>query len=80
MKKTFFLSLALAGIGLGAGFLNGLLGAGGGGFLLVYCPYNVRHQVARRLEAAGGQLMAAAAEIRPMLASAGIVSLDIRIA
>ena len=33
------------------------LGAGGGGFLLVYCPYNVKHQVARRLEAAGGQLM-----------------------
>ena len=30
---------------------------GGGGFLLVYCPYNVKHQVARRLEAAGGQLM-----------------------
>ena len=24
---------------------------------LVYCPYNVKHQVARRLEAAGGQLM-----------------------
>ena len=34
-----------------------LLGAGGGGFLLVYCPYNVKHQVARRLENAGGQLM-----------------------
>ncbi len=41
-----------------AGALGGkLLGAGGGGFLLVYCPYNVKHQVARRLEAAGGQLM-----------------------
>lgn len=35
MKKTFFLSLALAGIGLGAGFLNGLLGAGGG-ILIVF--------------------------------------------
>ena len=41
-----------------AGALGGkLLGAGGGGFLLVYCPYNVKHQVARRLESAGGQLM-----------------------
>lgn len=40
-----------------AGALGGkLLGAGGGGFLLIYCPYNVRHEVARRLEAAGGQL------------------------
>ena len=41
-----------------AGALGGkLLGAGGGGFVLLYCPYNVKHQVARRLEAAGGQLM-----------------------
>ncbi len=40
-----------------AGALGGkLLGAGGGGYLLVYCPYNVRHKVAERLEAAGGQL------------------------
>lgn len=40
-----------------AGALGGkLLGAGGGGYLLVYCPYNVRHKVAQRLEAAGGQL------------------------
>lgn len=40
-----------------SGALGGkLLGAGGGGYLLVYCPYNVRHKVAERLEAAGGQL------------------------
>ncbi len=40
-----------------AGALGGkLFGAGGGGYLLVYCPYNVRHKVAERLEAAGGQL------------------------
>ena len=42
---------------LKAGALGGkLLGAGGGGYLLVYCPYNVRHKVAARLEQAGGQL------------------------
>lgn len=40
-----------------AGAMGGkLLGAGGGGYLLVYCPYNVRHKVAERLEVAGGQL------------------------
>lgn len=40
-----------------AGALGGkLLGAGGGGYLLVYCPYDVRHRVAASLEAAGGQL------------------------
>lgn len=40
-----------------AGALGGkLLGAGGGGYLLFYCPYNVRHKVAERLEMAGGQL------------------------
>lgn len=40
-----------------AGALGGkLLGAGGGGFLLIYCPYNVRHEVARQMQAAGGQL------------------------
>ena len=32
---------------LKAGALGGkLLGAGGGGYLLMYCPYNVRHKVA----------------------------------
>lgn len=40
-----------------AGALGGkLLGAGGGGYLLFYCPYNVKHKVAERLEKAGGQL------------------------
>ena len=40
-----------------AGALGGkLLGAGGGGFLLMYCPYNVKHKVAARMEQAGGQL------------------------
>lgn len=42
---------------LKAGALGGkILGAGGGGYLLMYCPYNVRHKVAERLEAVGGQL------------------------
>lgn len=42
---------------LKAGALGGkLLGAGGGGFLLMYCPYNVRHKVAARMEQVGGQL------------------------
>ncbi len=41
-----------------AGALGGkLLGAGGGGFLLMYCPYNVKHKVAARMEQVGGQLM-----------------------
>lgn len=40
-----------------AGALGGkLLGAGGGGYLLMYCPYNIKHKVAARMEAAGGQL------------------------
>lgn len=40
-----------------AGALGGkLLGAGGGGYLLMYCPYNIRHKVAAQMEAAGGQL------------------------
>ncbi len=34
-----------------------LLGAGGGGFLLIFCPYNVRHKVAASLEKMGGQIM-----------------------
>lgn len=43
---------------LKAGALGGkLLGAGGGGYLLVYCPYNKKHIVAQRLEKIGGQLM-----------------------
>ena len=40
-----------------SGALGGkLLGAGGGGYLLMYCPYNIRHVVAARMEEAGGQL------------------------
>lgn len=40
-----------------AGALGGkLLGAGGGGYLLMYCPYNIKHKVAAKMEAAGGQL------------------------
>lgn len=42
---------------LRAGALGGkLLGAGGGGYLLMYCPYNVKHKVAKRMEEIGGQL------------------------
>ena len=33
-----------------------LLGAGGGGYLLMYCPYNIKHIVAAKMEEAGGQL------------------------
>ena len=40
-----------------AGALGGkLLGAGGGGYLLMYCPYNVKHNVAERMETVGIQL------------------------
>ena len=40
-----------------AGALGGkLLGAGGGGYLLMYCPYNLKHKVAVRMEELGGQL------------------------
>ncbi|MDD2957060.1 MAG: GHMP kinase [Lachnospiraceae bacterium] len=39
------------------GALGGkLLGAGGGGYLLLYCPYTVKRQVAKRMEEVGGQL------------------------
>lgn len=42
---------------LKAGALGGkLLGAGGGGYLLMYCPYNVKHIVAKRMEEISGQL------------------------
>ena len=41
-----------------AGALGGkLLGAGGGGYLLIYCPFNRRHIVARKLEDMGGQIV-----------------------
>jgi D-glycero-alpha-D-manno-heptose-7-phosphate kinase len=40
------------------GALGGkLLGAGGGGYLLLFCEFDKRHVVAERLEAAGGQLV-----------------------
>lgn len=40
-----------------AGALGGkLLGAGGGGFLLMYCPYAIKYIVAEQMEKAGGQL------------------------
>lgn len=40
-----------------AGALGGkLLGAGAGGYLLIYCPYTVKHIVAARLQQLGGQL------------------------
>jgi len=40
------------------GALGGkLLGAGGGGYLLLFCEFDKRHMVAERLEAAGGQLV-----------------------
>lgn len=43
--------------GMKAGALGGkLLGAGGGGYLLMYCPYNVKHKVAAQMEALGGQI------------------------
>ena len=34
-----------------------LLGAGGGGYLLLFCEFDKRHIVAERLDAAGGQLV-----------------------
>ena len=42
---------------LKAGALGGkLLGAGAGGYLLMYCPYNLKHVVGARLQQLGGQL------------------------
>lgn len=41
-----------------AGALGGkLLGAGGGGYLLLYCPYNEKHKIAKKLIESGGQIM-----------------------
>jgi len=43
---------------IAAGAIGGkLLGAGGGGYLLVYAPFTRKHLVAKRLEALGGQLV-----------------------
>ena len=39
------------------GALGGkILGAGGGGYLLLYCPYNRKHIIAAELEKVGGQI------------------------
>ncbi len=51
------------------GALGGkLLGAGGGGYLLLYCPQNSRHRVARALEAAGGKVLRLAVEAQGQVA------------
>ncbi len=40
------------------GALGGkILGAGGGGYLLVYCPFDQKHIIAEELEKAGGQVV-----------------------
>jgi D-glycero-alpha-D-manno-heptose-7-phosphate kinase len=40
------------------GVLGGkILGAGGGGYLLLYCPFDRKHKVAEKLEDAGGQVV-----------------------
>ena len=44
-------------LALSKGALGGkILGAGGGGYLLLYCPYNRKHIVAREMEKLGGQI------------------------
>ena len=41
-----------------AGAVGGkLLGAGGGGFMLLYCPFNKRHKVTTTVTALGGQVV-----------------------
>ncbi|NLK08499.1 MAG: GHMP kinase, partial [Firmicutes bacterium] len=40
------------------GALGGkILGAGGGGYLLVYCPFDKKHKIAAELEKVGGQIV-----------------------
>jgi D-glycero-alpha-D-manno-heptose-7-phosphate kinase len=40
------------------GALGGkILGAGGGGYLLLYCPFDKKHVIAKELEQAGGQVV-----------------------
>jgi D-glycero-alpha-D-manno-heptose-7-phosphate kinase len=34
-----------------------ILGAGGGGYLLVFCPFDKKHKIAQRLEEQGGQVV-----------------------
>ncbi len=49
---------ALYAAGRRAGATGGkLLGAGGGGYLMVLCPFERRHHIARALEEAGGQVV-----------------------
>ena len=56
-SSTFFCARSMALVISKAGALGGkLLGAGGGGYLLMYCPYNVKHKVAARMEQMGGQM------------------------
>ena len=44
--------------GRAAGATGGkLLGAGGGGYLLLLCPFERRHRIAQALEEAGGQVV-----------------------
>ncbi len=51
--------------GRAAGAIGGkLLGAGGGGYLLVFCPFDRKQMIARALEAAGGALVPFALEER----------------
>ena len=50
---------ALYEAGMAAGALGGkVLGAGGGGYILFFCPHRIRQDVARSLTAAGGEIMA----------------------
>ncbi|MCI0516164.1 GHMP kinase [candidate division KSB1 bacterium] len=45
-------------IGREKGALGGkILGAGGGGYLLLYCPFQKKHLIAEALEKAGGQVV-----------------------
>lgn len=44
-------------LAINKGALGGkILGAGGGGYLLLYCPYNRKHLIANELEKLGGQI------------------------
>jgi D-glycero-alpha-D-manno-heptose-7-phosphate kinase len=44
-------------LAISKGALGGkILGAGGGGYLLLYCPYNRKHIIAHELEKLGGQI------------------------
>lgn len=47
------------------GALGGKIsGAGGGGFLFVYCPFDRKHRIAEALEAAGGTIVSFALETK----------------